>query len=56
MLKPGEERLMPVRFIVNPALPGDVSTITLSYTFYRNDEATAQLAVAAAAGTARSAP
>lgn len=40
-LKAGEERLMPVRFIVNPALPADVSTITLSYTFYRNDTATA---------------
>ena len=56
MLKAGEEREMPVRFIVNPALPDDVGTITLSYTFYRNDEATAQLATAPAAGTARSAP
>ncbi len=43
MLKPGEERIMPVRFIVNPALPADISTITLSYTFYRNDSATAAL-------------
>ena len=42
-LKAGEERHMPVRFIVNPALPADVSTITLSYTFYRNDTATAAL-------------
>ena len=42
-LKAGEERLMPVRFIVNPALPTDVSTITLSYTFYRNDTATTAL-------------
>ena len=42
-LKAGEERLMPVRFIVNPALPADVSTITLSYTFYRNDTATTAL-------------
>jgi cytochrome c oxidase assembly protein subunit 11 len=55
-LAAGEQRLMPVRFIVNPDLPGDVGTITLSYTFYRNDEATAQLATATAAGTARSAP
>jgi len=55
-LAAGEERLMPVRFIVNPSLPGDVGTITLSYTFYRNDEATAQLPVSAAPGTARSAP
>jgi cytochrome c oxidase assembly protein subunit 11 len=55
MLKAGEERLMPVRFIVNPSLPGDVATITLSYTFYLNDTATAQLN-APAAGAARSAP
>ena len=54
-LAAGEQRLMPVRFIVNPSLPGDVGTITLSYTFYRNDEATAQLA-AVAAGAARAAP
>ena len=43
MLKAGEERQMPVRFIVNPALPANVSSITLSYTFYINDTATAQL-------------
>ena len=43
MLKAGEQREMPVRFIVNPALPADVGTITLSYTFYINDTATAQL-------------
>jgi len=55
MLKPGEERLMPVRFIVNPSLPQDVATITLSYTFYRNDTATAQLP-APGTVTGRSAP
>jgi len=57
-LAAGEQRLMPVRFIVNPSLPGDVGTITLSYTFYRNDEATARLAGHPVAGTgaARSAP
>jgi cytochrome c oxidase assembly protein subunit 11 len=54
-LAAGEQRLMPVRFIVNPSLPGDVGTITLSYTFYRNDEATAAL-VAPAAGAAHAAP
>ena len=43
VLQPGEERIMPVRFIVNPALPTDISAITLSYTFYRNDTATAAL-------------
>ena len=56
MLKAGEERLMPVRFIVNPSLPGDVSTITLSYTFYINETATAQLAASGAVAASRSAP
>ena len=56
MLAAGEQRLMPVRFIVNPSLPGDVGTITLSYTFYRNDEATAQIAMAPSTSAARSAP
>lgn len=56
-LKAGEQREMPVRFIVNPSLPADVSTITLSYTFYINDTATAQLTAPRSAVTnARSAP
>jgi cytochrome c oxidase assembly protein subunit 11 len=41
-LQPGEARDMPVRFIVDPSLPADVQTITLSYTFFRNDALTAQ--------------
>ena len=41
-LQPGEARDMPVRFIVDPALPADVQTITLSYTFFRNDALTAE--------------
>lgn len=56
MLKAGEERKMPVRFIVNPSLPGDVGTITLSYTFYLNDEATAQLNAPGTVTTGHSAP
>ena len=32
--KQGEERAMPVRFIVDPALPSHVDRITLAYTFY----------------------
>lgn len=56
MLKPGEQRMMPVRFIVNPSLPEDVGTITLSYTFYLNDTATAQLNAPRAVATGRSAP
>jgi cytochrome c oxidase assembly protein subunit 11 len=35
-LKPGEERLMPVQFVVQNDLPKDVSTIVLSYTFYEH--------------------
>ncbi len=32
--KLGEQRMMPVRFIVDPALPGYLDHITLAYTFY----------------------
>ncbi len=42
-LQPGESRDMPVRFIVDQDLPADVKTITLSYTFFKNDAMTAQL-------------
>ena len=31
---PGEEKAMPVRFIVDSDLPGYIDTITLSYTFF----------------------
>jgi cytochrome c oxidase assembly protein subunit 11 len=43
LLQAGEQRAMPVRFIVDPALPDHVTTITLSYTFFSNDAATAKL-------------
>jgi len=33
-LAPGERKLWPVAFIVDPKLPQDVGTITLSYTFF----------------------
>ncbi|MGL1833114.1 cytochrome c oxidase assembly protein [Rhodocyclaceae bacterium SMB388] len=33
-LAPGERRTMPVAFVLDPALPADVTTITLSYTFF----------------------
>lgn len=46
-LAPGESREMPVRFIVDPGLPADVKTVTLSYTFFKNDALTARLDAAA---------
>ncbi len=41
--KSGEQRDFPVVFVVNPKLPADVHTITLSYTFFEVPGATAQL-------------
>ncbi len=38
-LQPHERRRMPVVFVIDPALPDDVSTITLSYTFFEVDGA-----------------
>ena len=56
-LAAGEARDMPVRFIVDPALPAGVKTVTLSYTFYKNDALTAALAAGKAqADVARAAP
>jgi cytochrome c oxidase assembly protein subunit 11 len=57
-LAAGESREMPVRFIVDPDLPEDVRTLTLSYTFFKNDVLTAKLAQGGGASSAapRSAP
>ena len=56
-LAAGESRDMPVRFIVDPALPHGVKTVTLSYTFYKNDALTAALnAPKGQADAARAAP
>jgi len=38
-LAAGEVRQMPVVFVIDPDLPRDVNTITLSYTFFRVDGA-----------------
>lgn len=36
---------MPVRFVIDPALPADVHTVTLSLpAFYNNETATARIA------------
>ncbi|MEN5368084.1 cytochrome c oxidase assembly protein [Stenotrophomonas sp. TWI273] len=55
-LQAGEKRDMPVRFIVDPDLPANITTITLSYTFYKNEALSAQLAPASLPTGARAAP
>ncbi len=56
-LQPGEARDMPVRFIVDPNLPANINTLTLSYTFFKNETQTAQVnAPAASADLPRAAP
>jgi len=52
-LQAGEVRDMPVRFIIDPSLPEMVDTVTLSYTFYKNDYATERLAQDAKAHAAQ---
>jgi cytochrome c oxidase assembly protein subunit 11 len=51
-LQPGETRAMPVVFVVDPALPKDVGTITLSYTFFQIEGANAKSQPAPSATTA----
>jgi cytochrome c oxidase assembly protein subunit 11 len=41
-LKPHETRQMPVVFLIEPGLPADVNTVTLSYTFFKIDGAGAK--------------
>ena len=56
-LAAGEARDMPVRFIIDPALPAGVKTVTLSYTFYKNEAMTAALATShGQPGAVRAAP
>jgi cytochrome c oxidase assembly protein subunit 11 len=54
-LDPGEARDMPVRFIVDPKLPTNIKLLTLSYTFFKNETLTAQLAQPGEAGRSASA-
>jgi cytochrome c oxidase assembly protein subunit 11 len=55
-LKPGEGRQWPVVFVIDPRLPKDVTTITLSYTFFevggKVPAAPAETAAVAAKGPA----
>ncbi|MBN6151345.1 cytochrome c oxidase assembly protein [Xanthomonas sp. AmX2] len=55
-LQAGEKRDMPVRFIVDPDLPPDVTTITLSYTFFKNDALSAELGSPKLSGSTHAAP
>lgn len=41
-LKPGESRVMPVRFVVDTGLSKSVHTITLSYTFFNMNKTSAK--------------
>lgn len=34
----GEERELPLRFVVNKNLPSEINTVTLSYTFFERDQ------------------
>ncbi len=38
VLEPGERRKMPVVFVIDPSLPKDIGTITLSYTFFEVED------------------
>ena len=38
MLKSGESKKMPVLFMLEPDLPDNIKTVTLSYTFFRADK------------------
>ena len=58
-LAAGESREMPVRFMIDRDLPDDLNSLTLSYTFFKNDLLTARLTEAKPGGSAaapRSAP
>jgi cytochrome c oxidase assembly protein subunit 11 len=50
-LQAGEKRQMPVVFVIDPKLPKDVPTITLSYTFFEVEGAGTGAAAASAVAT-----
>ena len=49
VLAAGESRHMPVQFVIDPALPASVTTLTLSYTFFEVPAANARKTSASAA-------
>jgi cytochrome c oxidase assembly protein subunit 11 len=52
-LQPGETKQWPVVFVIDPKLPKDVKTITLSYTFFEvAGKGTVKVGQAPAAGAA----
>jgi cytochrome c oxidase assembly protein subunit 11 len=55
-LQAGETKVMPVRFIVSADLPKEITTLTLSYTFFINDAATAKIKAPIVANAALVAP
>jgi len=50
-LEPGEKKQWPVAFVIDPKLPKDVTTITLSYTFFEVGGKTPPAPTAAAPAT-----
>lgn len=54
-LSPNEVRQMPVVFVIDPSLPKDVNTITLSYTFFEVDGKKAAAVVAEPANPSKKA-
>jgi len=50
-LGPGEGKEMPLRFIVDPELPANVRTVSLSYTFYQAKPEEAGSAISMGSGT-----
>ena len=53
-LEPGEKKQWPVAFVIDPRLPRDVTTITLSYTFFEVGSKVPPPPTAQAASGARS--
>lgn len=50
-LAPGESKIMPVQFVVDPGLPDDIHTLTLAYTFFNLPTIRAAVDLPGRAGT-----